>query len=176
MDFISHNKFKGLGVSLYLSQSTAICGTTDLTVSMDQVVSFLALSQNCERWLQASSCLSVWLSAWNDSAPPVQIFIHFLKICPEKIQVSLTTDNNGNFTWRPFWLYLFHFFLEWEMFRTKAVEKIKLHILCSATFFENLAVYEIMWKNIVEWGRPQMTMWRMHIACRISKATCTYSE
>jgi hypothetical protein len=31
-------------------------------------------------------------------------------------------------------------------------------------FFENRTVYEIMWKNIVEWGRPQMTVWRMRIA------------
>ena len=31
-------------------------------------------------------------------------------------------------------------------------------------FFENQAVYEIMWKNIVEPGRPRMTMWRMRIA------------
>jgi len=30
-------------------------------------------------------------------------------------------------------------------------------------FFENLPVYEIMWKNIVEPGRPHMTMWRMRI-------------
>jgi hypothetical protein len=28
-----------------------------------------------------------------------------------------------------------------------------------------LAVYEIMWKNIVEPGRPQMTIRRMRIAC-----------
>ena len=31
-------------------------------------------------------------------------------------------------------------------------------------FSENLAVYEIMWKNIVEQDRPQMTIWRMRIA------------
>jgi len=29
---------------------------------------------------------------------------------------------------------------------------------------ENHAVYEIMWKNIVEWSRPQMTIWHMRIA------------
>ena len=28
-------------------------------------------------------------------------------------------------------------------------------------FFENHAVYEMMWKMFVELGRPQMTMWRM---------------
>jgi hypothetical protein len=30
-------------------------------------------------------------------------------------------------------------------------------------FFENRAVYEIMWKNIVGPDKPQMTIWR--IAC-----------
>jgi hypothetical protein len=37
------------------------------------------------------------------------------------------------------------------MFQTKVTEKIKTHILCSRTFFsENRAIYEIMWKNMVE--------------------------
>jgi hypothetical protein len=42
------------------------------------------------------------------------------------------------------------------MFRTTAVEEIKIHILCQYLLFENCAVYEIIWKNIVEWSRPQM--------------------
>jgi len=43
-------------------------------------------------------------------------------------------------------------------FSDKVVQKIKTHILCSITFFaENLAVYEVMWKNVVEPGGPQMT-------------------
>jgi hypothetical protein len=33
-----------------------------------------------------------------------------------------------------------------------------------------------MWKNIVELGRPQMTIRRMLIACWITKATNTHSE
>jgi hypothetical protein len=33
-----------------------------------------------------------------------------------------------------------------------------------------------MWENIVERGRPQMTMWRMRIACWIPKATNTHSS
>jgi hypothetical protein len=41
---------------------------------------------------------------------------------------------------------------------------------------ENRAVYEIMWKNIVEPGRRQMTIWRMRIACWISKATNTHAQ
>jgi hypothetical protein len=46
------------------------------------------------------------------------------------------------------------------MFQTKVVEKIKTHILCPITFFfsENGAVYEIMWKNMAEPDRTQMTI------------------
>ena len=43
-------------------------------------------------------------------------------------------------------------------------------------FFLNRVVCEIMWKNIVEWSRTQMTIWRMLIACSITKATDTNSE
>jgi hypothetical protein len=44
------------------------------------------------------------------------------------------------------------------MFQTKVVEKIKTHILSSITFSENRAVYEIMWENVAEPDRPQMTV------------------
>ena len=49
--------------------------------------------------------------------------------------------------------------------------EIKTHISCSITVFENRAVYEIRWKNIVEAGRLHMTMWRMPIACCVPNAT-----
>jgi hypothetical protein len=63
------------------------------------------------------------------------------------------------------------------MFQTKLVGKIKTRILCSATFFpEDHAVYEIMWKNAVVPKRPQTTIWRMHFACWVPKATNTLSE
>ena len=42
-----------------------------------------------------------------------------------------------------FWQYLAEFLLDWEVFRTEVVEKIKAHISCSITFFffyENRAV------------------------------------
>jgi hypothetical protein len=41
---------------------------------------------------------------------------------------------------------------------------------------EKLAVCEILWKNIVELGRPQMTIWGVRIGCWIPKATNTHSE
>jgi len=47
---------------------------------------------------------------------------------------------------------------------------------CVRHFFLNRAVYEKMWKNIVERGMPQMTIWRMRIACWIPKATNTYTH
>jgi len=58
------------------------------------------------------------------------------------------------------------------MFQKKLVEKIKTRVLCSITFFfENRAVYVIMWKNIVQPDRPQITTWRMRIASWITTAT-----
>ena len=72
--------------------------------------------------------------------------------------------------------YLTQFFLEREMFHTKVVEKIEAHVFCSVTSWRNRAVCEVMWNNNVEPDRPQMTIWRMRIACWILKATNTYSE
>ena len=43
-------------------------------------------------------------------------------------------------------------------------------------FFENRAVYEIMWKNIVKPGRPQTTIRRNCTACWITKATKADSD
>jgi hypothetical protein len=60
--------------------------------------------------------------------------------------------------------------------RQKAVQKIETHNLCSAIVFENLAVYEIKWKNIVEQGWPLITIRFMHTAGWIPKATNTHIE
>jgi hypothetical protein len=62
------------------------------------------------------------------------------------------------------------------MFQAKVVEKIKTHFVFSNPPPENLAVYEIMWKNIVERGRSQMIKWRMRIACWILEAKTQNSE
>jgi hypothetical protein len=44
------------------------------------------------------------------------------------------------------------------MFHTKVVDKLKTRILCSMNFFsDKRAVYEILWKNMVERDRPQVT-------------------
>ena len=75
------------------------------------------------------------------------------------------------------WPYLAHLFLVWKMFETEVVEKIKTHFM-SSNFFspENLALYEIIWKHVVNPDRPQMTIWNMRIACWMHKATDTCLE
>jgi len=62
------------------------------------------------------------------------------------------------------------------MFEENVVQKVETHILSSIMFFENHTFYEIMWKNTVQLGRPQMTIWLMHIASWISKSRNTSSE
>jgi hypothetical protein len=56
------------------------------------------------------------------------------------------------------------------MSQTKVIEKIRTRILCSITFFfRKSCLNEIKWKNIVESGRRQMTIWCVGIACWISE-------
>ena len=55
------------------------------------------------------------------------------------------------------WQYFVEIVLEVEMFQAVVVAKIKTHIL-SNLFPEKRAVYEIIWKTLLEPGRPQMTI------------------
>jgi hypothetical protein len=95
----------------------------------------------------------------------------------KKIQVSLKSCKDNRYLHEDmyFWSNLAHF-LEWEMFHTKVVEEMKTFHLHFFFVFGKPAVSEIMWKNIVELYRPQMTIWCLCIACWIPKATNTYSE
>ena len=74
-----------------------------------------------------------------------------------------------------FWSYLAHFFLEQEIFQTKFVENFTAHIFCSVTIF--LKSYRL-WDNVEKCyssgqAADENTIWRMHIACRIPKASNT---
>ena len=65
------------------------------------------------------------------------------------------------------------------MFQTKAVQKIRTHILCSIVFSPRKScrfVYEIMWENLLERCRLQMIIERTRITCRITEATVKHSE
>jgi len=62
------------------------------------------------------------------------------------------------------------------MFQTKVVDKNQnIFYVQQRFFFENPAIYDITWKNIVAAVRSQMTIWCIRITCWISKAT-THSQ
>ena len=48
--------------------------------------------------------------------------------------------------------YVGEFFLEWEMFQIKVVEKIKTHILCSVSIFQKSCH---LWDNVEKYGRAK---------------------
>jgi mRNA-degrading endonuclease HigB of HigAB toxin-antitoxin module len=75
------------------------------------------------------------------------------------------------------WRYLTEIPSQWKIFQTNVVEKIKTHFGFNHFFlYENRAVYEIMWENVLRPVSPQMTIRLVRIACRITKATDTHSE
>jgi hypothetical protein len=121
--------------------------------------------------------ITVRPSAWNNSAPTGRIFMTFdIYGFFENLSRAFTFNYNRtrikgtlHEDQYKFLSYITHFFLEWEMLQIKIVEKIKNHTLCSI----NRAVYEIMWKNIVERGMPQ-TVFGMRTACWIPNATNTF--
>jgi hypothetical protein len=105
------------------------------------------------------------------------IWVFFSQIC-KKIQVSFKSDRNNttdiDFVW-----YFAEFFLEWEMFQTKAVEKIKTHILYSITLFLRKSC--CLWDNVEKYCRAGQAavdnkIWHMGIACWIPQATHTYPD
>jgi hypothetical protein len=75
------------------------------------------------------------------------------------------------------WSCLAEFFLEWGMFQTKFVDKIKTHILCSINFRKSRR----LWDNVEKYGTARQDtdgniIRRMRFACWIANATDTHSE
>ena len=70
------------------------------------------------------------------------------------------------------------FLLRMRNFSGKNAEKIKTRILCSTTFSfsKNLAVYEIIMKNIAVPDRSQIAIRRMRVVCWIPTVINTHSE
>ena len=161
---------------------------------------YSAHSQNCEKWLLALSChvcLCVCPSIRLFVCPSIhmeklssteQIFMKFdvlvlFKKSINSLQVTLKSyKNNEYFTCRKtyihLWKYLTHFFLEWERFQMKHVEKMKIHILCSITFFWKLY---LLYDNVGEYDRTRQVtddniIWCLHCACLITNATDTHLE
>ena len=51
-----------------------------------------------------------------------------------------------------FWSHFAHFFLEWEIFQTKVVEKLKVHIWCTIKFFLESCS---LWDNVEKYSRDE---------------------
>ena len=133
-----------------------------------------------------SACLSA-CPRGNNSAPTARIFVKFCYLiifreAVEKFQVSLKSDKNNWFLHEA--LCTFMILSRWIILSIRnvsyegSIENETTHSVFSNIFFslENLAVYEIIWKNIVDQARSQTTVRRMCIACWIPKATDTHSE
>ena len=95
-----------------------------------------------------------------------------------KFNFSLKSDKtNDYFTWRPIYISdhnSLSFSQNERYFKQICRENQNTQVMFSKVFFfENRAVYEIIWKNIVQPERMQMSKWR--IACWIGRDTNTHS-
>jgi len=63
---------------------------------------------------------------------------------------------------------LHNYFHNKKYFRQTCSENQNTHFIINSAS-ENRPFYEAMRKNTAEPDRPQMTIWRMRIACRITK-------
>jgi hypothetical protein len=134
-------------------------------------------------------CRSVCLSTWNNSAPTGRIFVKFyiwvlfenlsrkykfhwnititiiITVCLQVLYMKTNVH---------FLSYLTIFFVEWGMFRTGVVEKIKTQFMLI-----DLKKLCCWWDNVekyLELNRPHMTVWCMHIACWIPETTHTHTH
>ena len=102
-------------------------------------------------------------------------YVNIFRKSVKEIRVLLKSDkNNGYFTWRPMYN---EFFLDWETFQTKFYrENQNAYFIFNNFFQKKRAVYKVMWKNMKQPCTPQMTIWRMSIACWITNVTNTHLE
>ena len=123
-------------------------------------------------------------SVWNNSALTWRIFVKFWNLnifrnFVEEIRFTFKSDSSdGHFTWIPvhlLCLYSAEFFLESKMFEINVVEQIKIHSLCSVTFFFSRKSCRL-WDNVEKYDRARQAtdgniIRRMRFACCITKAT-----
>jgi len=116
------------------------------------------LRKNCEKRLLASSCLSVRLSAWNNSARIGWILMKFdiwgfyeNLLRKFKFYWNLTTMTGTLHADRYTFLIISRSVLPRmrNVSDKSCTENQNTHFVFSNIFFENRAVYEIIWKNLV---------------------------
>ena len=114
----------------------------------------LSLCPRGTAWLPLDGCSCWYLSIFRKSVEKIQVLI---KIWQEYWVFYMKTN-------RLFLILSRSFLLRMGNVRTKFVEKIKMHFVCSINFFlENSAFYEIMCKNIGEPGRSHEKRARQQI-------------
>ena len=140
------------------------------------------LSQNCEKQLLASYCPSVRMEQLGSQRKLSYCVLH-LKICRENVRFfqnqtvitgTLHEDQNT------FFIISLSVLLRMRNVSVKSCTENQNTYFVFSNFPplppQNRAIYEIMWKNIVERGRPQMTIWRVRILCWLPKATNQHTE
>ena len=75
-----------------------------------------------------------------------------------------------------FWSYLAQFFLEWEMFQTSFVKKIKKKYFVLSNFSNIVSFMRKCEKNVVEPERPQMTTERKRVGYLRLHTTHTHTR
>jgi hypothetical protein len=101
----------------------------------------------------------------------------FLKTCRENSSlINLGNKNNGYLTRRPIYT-VDHISLICslnEKYSDKCFKETRnTHFMFNSIFYPspgNCGAYGIMWKNVVDPGRPHTVIWRTRIACWMSKA------
>ena len=172
---------QGSKETLQIPATFPFCVIHTVTLSGD-VYPFYVRLQNCEKRLSFTSCLSdrpsvrmdQLRSHWMDFHWKL-IFVYFSKFCRENSNlIQIGNEQRALYmkTSTQFWSHLAQFFTERNIFQKKnVVQKLKTHAVCPITFFSKPCHFEIMRKNTAKRGRPQMTIWRMRVACWIPKAT-----
>jgi hypothetical protein len=118
-------------------------------------------------------------SHWTDFDETLYLSFFSLRSV-EKIQVSLKYEKNNGYFYIKMISYLRHlaeFFLEWEMFQIKVVEKIKTHISCSVTSSRKSCR---LWDNVEKYGGGRETAddkrIRRRVACWITRVIRTQAR
>ena len=108
------------------------------------------------------------------------LYLGIFRKSVEKIQVSLKSDKSISISCEGQYTFLITSRSVLPRMRNASDKSCRenqnTRFMSNNVFFENRAVYEIMWKNIVVLGKPQITIWSMRIACWVPTATNTHSD
>jgi len=132
-----------------LSWARSMQSTSAYPISWRCISGAIAKLRNANVYLR-----HVWLSAWKNSAPSRRIFMKFdiwifLQNLSRKFNSLKSDKNNGDFTWRP--VYIFFIICRWILRRMrnvsdKFVEKVKNTRFMFDNFFFSKIVY--LWEVV----------------------------